>query len=153
MKTLITILLSLAIYFSYTTTVSILDKEVAAVTNSFDFPSSVIDTRQLESVAYYQAIALNPLFSEDRKPFIEEAKKRTVKNKVVKKDLQVKALGIAVSGELFLAIVKDMRSGKVLRLKINEQIDEWRLTSVSADSFIFSNGDLEKVISFRNKGG
>lgn len=153
MRFLITILLLLATYFSYTLTNSILVKEVTTVANSFEFPDSVVSTRQLKTIGFYQAITLNPLFSESRMPLIEVVIKKIVKNKIVKKDLQVQALGIAVSGELFLAIVKDLRSGKVLRLKINEQIDEWRLINVSAGSFVFSNGDLEKVISFRIEGG
>lgn len=152
MKLLVTILLIAAIYFSYSTAGSVLNKEVSVVDNNLVFSDLNLEVRQLDTVYRYQVIASNPLFIEARKPFIEVVKKKVRTKEIIKQDLRVQALGIAVSGELFIAVVKDLRTGEILRLRVNEKIDEWRLKRVSADSFVFANGEAEKVIGFRKNG-
>ncbi len=61
----------------------------------------------------------------------------------------VQALGIAVTGETILAVIKDLENGKVYRLRIDEEINGWTLKDVSTDSFIFSKGETEKSIGFK----
>ena len=130
-----------------------IDKQVNVAANNFGFAESNWEIRQLGDISGYQDISARPLFDADREPEKKIEKKKVTKKKVVEKKLMVQALGIAITGENLLAVVKDMRNGKILRLRVNEQIDGWTLTSVSADSFVFSKGATEKVVKFKSSGG
>ncbi len=98
----------------------------------------------------YESIATRPLFDEDRKPARQVIVAKKIEKKVVRKDLVIQALGIALVGDKFLAVIKDLKTGKVLRLRINDSIYGWKLSGVSENSLIFSRADLEKIIKFRN---
>jgi hypothetical protein len=150
MKLLFSMILLAAIFLSYYLLSSLLGKAVTAPVNTLSFTESGAEIRKLEAFSAYEDIAQSPLFDTDRKPEKIEVKKKVVYKKPVQKDLTVKALGIAITGESILAVIKDMKNGKIIRLRINEEIYGWALKGVSTDSFVFSKGEIEKAIRFRN---
>jgi hypothetical protein len=117
--------------------------------STLSFSESGYEIRQLDPFNAYDSISRKPLFDLDREP-----EKLEVKNEVIqiKKDLLVQAIGIAVTGETILAVIKDLDNGKIYRLRIDEEINGWALKSVSADSFVFSKSEIEKSIGFKNSG-
>ncbi len=150
MKLLISTTLLAAIFLSYYLLSSLVGEDVSVPVNTLNFSQSGSEIKKLQAFNVYENIAKIPLFDADREPVKVEVKKKTVRKKVVQKKLLVKALGIAVTDEGILGVVKDMKTGKILRLRINEEIDGWILKSVSANSFVFSKDETEKVIKFKN---
>jgi hypothetical protein len=110
--------------------------------------------KKLKSVRDYSDIAERPLFDEDR-----VAEKKAVKKvkKVVRRpmvdDLRVQALGVALSSDGILAVIKDLKVGKTVRIRIDEEIYGWKLKSVADNKFTFSKQGKEKVIYFKNDRG
>ncbi len=150
MKLLISTTLLAAIFLSYYLLSSLVGEDVSVPVNTLNFSQSGSEIKKLQAFNVYENIAKIPLFDADREPVKVEVKKKTARKKVVQKKLLVKALGIAVTDEGILGVVKDMKTGKILRLRINEEIDGWILKSVSANSFVFSKDETEKVIKFKN---
>lgn len=102
-----------------------------------------------DSLSQYKAIIERPLFIEERQFAAEEEVKVVIKPKPVIEDLKVQALGIALSSEGILAVLKDLKNGKTLRMRIGDEIYGWALKGVSETSFTFSKGGKEKVITFK----
>jgi len=126
--------------------------EVSVPDTRFDFPGIAPEARSLGEYAQYRVIVERPLFDTDREPPKTIVKEKVPKKKKPVKQLEVQALGIAVSNENLLAVVKDLRTGKISRLRIDDEIDGWTLTSVSADSFLFAKGEEKKEVKFKANG-
>ena len=107
------------------------------------------DIRKLQPLSNYQAITQAPLFDEDRLPEKMVLKKVVKKIKRINNELRVQGLGIAVMDEGILAVIKDLKNGKTMRLRIGEIIYGWSLKSVSNKHFTFVKGEVEKVINFK----
>jgi hypothetical protein len=116
----------------------------------FSFNQETTNVKKLKNMGDYNAIVERPLFIEDRQ-FAEVKKVKLVpKKRPVIDDLKVKALGIALTGDGILAVLKDLKNGNNLRLRIGEEIYGWRLDSVSESSFTFSKAGKEKVVAFKD---
>jgi hypothetical protein len=116
---------------------------------NLDLGKSRAAVKKLESISHYNSIIDRPLFVEERR-FEEEKKPVTiVKPVAVIEKLNVKALGIALSGEGLIAVLTDKKNGKTLRMRIGEKIYGWTLKGVSESSFTFSKGGKEKVVNFK----
>jgi len=152
MKLSISMTLLAAILLTHYLVGSLVGKGVTVPSSTLSFTESGAEIRKLEAFNEYEDIAQNPLFDADREPAKIEVKKKVIQKKQVKKDLMVKAIGIAVTGDSILAVIKDMSNGKILRLRINEKINGWTLKSVSTNSFVFFEGKKEKSINFRSNG-
>ena len=107
-------------------------------------------TRQVTGLSQYSSIDQKPLFIQERKLTEKPPEKKRVINKTKVKKLNIQALGIALAGEGFIAVIKDLNTGKVKRLKINDQLYGWSLSTVAEGQFTFKKGKLEKAIKFRN---
>ncbi len=127
---------------------SMINREISVPVNSFRFAATDSQTRQLNDVSQYQAISSIPLFDEDRRPEKKVVAIKVVQKKV-EKQLKVQALGIAVSGDGLLAVVKDLRTGRIYRLRVDDAVDGWTLTDVSAERFIFAKAGVEKSVKFK----
>jgi hypothetical protein len=116
----------------------------------FSFSQEATNVKKLKNMGDYNAIVERPLFIEDRQ-FVEVKKVKVApKKRPVIDDLKVKALGIALTGDGILAVLKDLKNGNNLRLRIGEEIYGWRLDSVSESSFTFSKAGKEKVVAFKD---
>ena len=107
------------------------------------------NAKQLGSMNSYEVIVKRPLFIEQREFDKEQPVKKVRRVKPVIEDLKVKALGIALTGEGILAVLKDLKNGNSVRLRIGEKIYGWRLDAVSETSFTFSKSGKEKVVVFK----
>lgn len=106
------------------------------------------NVKNLQHISNYNAIVDRPLFIEQRR-FEEEKTEVVVKPKPVIQELLVQALGIALTADGILAVIKDSKNGKTLRLRIGDEIYGWTLKGVSESSFTFSKDEREKVINFK----
>ena len=152
MRILLTIMLLAAIYLCNYFVNSLIGMEVSVPSTRFDFPGIAPETRSLGQFTEYRVIAERPLFDTDREPPKALVVEKVVKKKKQTNQLKLQALGIAVTSENLLAVVKDLRTGKTSRLRIDDEIDGWTLTGVSADSFLFAKGEEEKVVKFKTNG-
>ncbi|MCP4981456.1 MAG: hypothetical protein GY935_13285 [Gammaproteobacteria bacterium] len=152
MRILISILLASSIFLGYQKLSQSIAGEIAVEPNSLNYSEFRVELTQLESIEEYSAIARLPLFNQTRRPPVVEVK-RVVKRKPVEQKLQIQALGIAVTSENLLAVVKDLRTGKIRRLRIDEKIDGWTLKRVADDSFVFERKGVEQMVKFKNDRG
>jgi hypothetical protein len=125
------------------------DNQQAAHDLQIGYQKDEVRGKNLENLNQYNAIIERPLFIEERQFTVDEKVKVVRKPAPVIDDLKVKALGIALTGDGILAVLKDLKNGKNLRLRIGEEIYGWRLDGVSESSFTFSRGGKEKVIAFK----
>lgn len=126
------------------------DNQQAAHDLQIGYAQDEVSGKNLKNLNQYDAIIERPLFIEERQ-FAEEQKVKVVrKPKPVIEDLKVKALGIALTGDGILAVLKDLKNGKNIRLRIGEEIYGWRLDGVSESSFTFSRDGKERVIAFKD---
>ena len=151
MKILLSIMLIAAIYSSYEWANSAVQPVAGAPAKTLEISPNNINLKVLSGMSDYQTISNSPLFDEDRKPQQKVVVVKKIEKKQVKENLLVKALGIALAGEKLLAVVKDMKTGKIVRLKINDNVHGWTLKGVSENSLIFSRAEIEKAIRFRNE--
>jgi hypothetical protein len=119
-------------------------------TTNLELTKGQVAINSLGNPDQYDSIVKRPLFIEARK--FEEEKKAVAKARPVpvRQDLKLLALGVAVSGEGILAVVKSLKTGKISRLNIGEQIEGWELKSVSGDRFTFTRDTRKKVINYQH---
>ena len=151
-KLSLSIILLAAIFMSDYLVNSMVGSGVNVPGSTLGFSGSSSELRKLEPFNVYESISLKPLFDIDREPEKIEVENEVIQKIPVKKDLLVQAIGIAVTGETILAVIKDLENGKIYRLRIDEEINGWTLKNVSADSFVFSKSEIEKSIGFKNSG-
>lgn len=149
MRYLITLILMLAIILGYQKLGEAIAAESASGAGSMEFWDYRMELAGLARLDEYGAIAELPLFDESRRPPVVKVQ-TVVKQQPVKQKLQIQALGIAVADESILAIVKDLRTGKIQRMRLFEKIDGWELQRVDEDSFVFERDGVDKVVKFRN---
>lgn len=150
MKLIISILLTLGIALVYFMTgESETDSNQQNQELQIGYAQDDVRVNNLKSLNQYNAIVERPLFVEERQFEPEEEVKVVSKPKPVIEDLKVQALGIALTSDGILAVLKDLKNGKNLRLRIGEEIYGWRLDGVSESSFTFSKGGREKVVAFK----
>ncbi len=151
MKLIISIVLLVMIFISYWYLNKRID-ETGSATQVFnmDVNPGKLDLKHLEDQNSYNSIVERPLFIEEREFKREVEQKITKKVTPVEKKLNVKALGVAVTNENILAVVKNLTSGKIIRMNVGDLIEGWTLEGVSEDSFIFSKNDQRKIIRFKN---
>jgi hypothetical protein len=138
-----------AISGSYYMVNLMINEEASAPSSNFKFASIGESVEELELFDNYRVITSKPLFDQDRKPMKVAVVKKLAQQKKVAKPLKIQALGIAVTGESLLAVVKDLRTGKISRLRVNDELDGWTLRSVSNNSFVFAKGGIEEVVKFK----
>ncbi|MCP4078465.1 MAG: hypothetical protein GY744_20075 [Gammaproteobacteria bacterium] len=127
------------------------NKEIESEEYNVNFNQEDLSVKKLGNIGEYESITERPLFVESREKSKKVVKKKKVKRKPVIEDLKVQALGIALTNEGILAVIKDLKNGKIIRLRIKEKIYGWSLDGVSEDSFTFSKGEQGKVINFKGK--
>jgi len=152
MRYFFTLILLIALFFTYFFVVNILqNKEIESEEYNVNFNQEDLSVKKLGNIGEYESITERPLFVESREKSKKVVKKKKVKRKPVIEDLKVQALGIALTNEGILAVIKDLKNGKIIRLRIKEKIYGWSLDGVSEDSFTFSKGEQGKVINFKGK--
>ena len=139
-----------------------------AIAGTYYFVSNLLDNKEVENKEYvanfskedsgvvklgqlanYDSISNRPLFTESRELAKKVIKEKRKVIKPVIQDLKVQALGIALTGEGVLAVIKDLRNGKIVRLRINEEIYGWSLQGVSEENFVFMKDKQRKLINFK----
>jgi hypothetical protein len=154
MKVLLSIVLVAGIYLSYLFIEKQVGREVSGPAGGLEFNEYSASLKKLDSVREYEAIATRPLFDEDRIEDKQEVKKapKAVPRRVVD-SLKVQALGVALSSDGILAVIKDLKTGRTVRLRIDDELYGWKLTSVADNKFTFSKQGKERVVQFKNDRG
>jgi hypothetical protein len=141
-------LVAIALVYFYMSD-SLSEKQTVAHELNLDLGKPGAAVKKLENINHYNSIIDQPLFVEERR-FEEEKKQvKIVKPVPVIEILNVKPLGIALSGEGLIAVMTDKKNGKTLRMRIGDEIYGWTLKGVSEFSFTFSKGGKEKVVNFK----
>jgi hypothetical protein len=150
MKAIITLVLTLLIvasYFYIERRLEAAEQEVPDV--ALQITPAEIRLSSLGNVSSYSSISDRPLFVETRKFEVEKKPEVKVKKAPVRRTLKVQALGVAVSNEGILAVVKSQTSGKIFRLNVGDEIDGWTLQSVANQRFTFTRDNVNKVVTFK----
>jgi|GEM_PF-5893101 len=97
----------------------------------------------------YAAIRDRALFEEQRRSPEKKKKRIVVRQQKIQPRPDLQALGIAVDDEGFLAVVKIRSTGKIRRMRLRDDIDGWKLTSIKPHGFSYSKGGKEMFIVFK----
>ena len=114
--------------------------------------TEIVQAPRLQPLAAYAAITDRALFTRERS--VKKAPKKQ-KPVVARQEprLMLQALGIAVSEEGFIAIVKNRRTNKIERLRLHQKIDGWELVSITTEGFSFSKAGKKIFVVFKKSGG
>jgi hypothetical protein len=148
MRFLVTLLLAAAMVLGYLKLEASISAPADAPTNVLGLEENRVDIAQLESIGAYASIIDLPLFDPTRRPPQVEVK-LVESPKPVVKQLKIQAIGIAVTSDHLLAVVKDLSTGKILRLRIGDSVEDWSLSRVSEDSLVFVRDGNEKIVQFK----
>lgn len=99
----------------------------------------------------FQSLTQKALFNEDRRVTPPKPKVQRKPVPRPQQKLDVLALGIAVSDEGFLAVVKERRNGEIRRMRLNEKINDWELVSITREGFSYRKEGREVVIPFKQQ--
>ncbi len=99
----------------------------------------------------FQSLTQKALFNEDRRVTPPKPKVQRKPVPRPQQKLDVLALGIAVSDEGFLAVVKERRNGEIRRMRLNEKINGWELVSITREGFSYRKEGREVVIPFKQQ--
>lgn len=150
MKTVISLILILLIAGSYFYVEHRLEAAERGIPDvALQIDPAEIRLSSLGRASDFSSISDRPLFVEQRKFEVEKKPEVNKKRAPVRRTLKVQALGVAVSNEGILAVVKSQTSGKIFRLNIGDEIDGWTLESVANQQFSFSRDNINKVVTFK----
>ena len=156
MRYLVLLFLLVALAGLYFRMSSPLDGQAQARPATQDFQLALPDSRDAgllldKPASDFLAITKKALFNEDRR--VAPPKTKTVRKPAAppQQRLDVQALGVALSDESFLAVVKDRRSGVIRRMRLNEEINGWKLVSITREGFSYRKAGREVFIPFKQK--
>jgi len=156
MKYLVLLLLLAALAGLYYRMSSPLDGQAQARPVAQDFQLALPDAREARllldrSASDFQSVTKKALFNEERR--VAAPKTRVVRKPASPRQqkLDVQALGIALSDEGFLAVVKERRSGDIRRMRLNEEINGWELVSITREGFSYRKEGREVFIPFKQQ--
>jgi hypothetical protein len=110
----------------------------------------VAEEFQLPALASYDMIEERPLFVEGRRPppeEDEESAEESVTVSVTPPSLSL--LGVLITPEGRLALVRTSKPPEVKRLREGDLVDGWKLAEIGAASILFSQGELEESFPLR----
>lgn len=150
MKLWITLLLMIALYLGFKYINTAIQEDVAMPTNKLVINSQKAALIRLKPLQEFNSISDAPLFNENRQPEQKQIINKVVKPKSRVQPLKVKPIGIALTVDGVLAVLKDLSNGQLLRMKVNDIVHGWTLKAVSNESFTFTKGETEKIINYKN---
>ncbi len=156
MKYLVLLLMLAALAGLYYRMASPVDVSAEALPATGDFEVALPDARNARLLLNrpagdFQALTQKALFNEDRRVTPPKPKLQRKPVPRPQQKLDVLALGIAVSDEGFLAVVKERRSGEIRRMRLNEEINGWELVSITREGFSYRKEGRDVVIPFKQQ--
>ena len=116
----------------------------------YQLPADSARLKTVASLSSYGSISDQPLFIKNRKLNKPKTVQKIIRKKPVDQTLRVKALGVALTGDGVIAVIKDLKDGKIVRMKIDDELKGWALKSVAEGQFSFRKDDLEITVKFKN---
>ena len=116
-------------------------------------PESVsLEQYQIAPLAKYSEVIERPLFLDTRRQPPSDIKPTVVQAPPEEDDTSFTLIGVLVTPEATTALVQVDESGKVVRLKAGETVENWQLESVDADNVTLRKRDKTKTLPLvRNK--
>ena len=114
--------------------------------------SALLEQYQIAPLAKYNEIVERPLFLDTRRQPPPDVKPAVVQAPPEEDDTSFTLIGVLVTPEATTALVQVDESGKVVRLKAGETVENWQLESVDADNVTLRKRDKTKTLPLiRNK--
>ena len=93
-------------------------------------------------VEYFSTILERPLFSPSRRPLVQGV----AAVPAPESQLQVTLVGVIISSEEQIAIVRLTDASRFARLSVGDSLQGWILGSIEPDRITFRRGDVEEII-------
>ena len=93
-------------------------------------------------IADFSAVLERPLFSPTRRPPVEGA----VADAAPEAELQVTLMGVIISSEEQIAIIRPKDASRFERLSVGDSFQGWTLDSIEPSRVTFRRGDVEEHI-------
>ena len=114
---------------------------------------TLLEHFKIAAMDRYRDIVERPLFLESRKPPVLDAPAAPIKAPVQEEDDKTFTLiGVMVTTETTTALLQVNETGKIVRLRPGEKVENWQLKSVDADFVTLRKGQKNKKLPLvRNK--
>jgi hypothetical protein len=113
-----------------------------AIAGSFVLPLADSDA--------YEVIAQRPLFSDSRRPPEPEAEQSAPQPEVATEDVEGLDLNaVIITTEETVALVRDAKSGDLLRVQAGEEVRGWKVETIDSGSILLKLGDRTATIELR----
>lgn len=100
------------------------------------------------AIAAFSEITERPLFMDDRQP--PPAPQKTARA-VVTSPLRLQLVGVAITPESRIALVRDLSTNKMLHLAAGMKHQDWELTSITKTVATFKRGEQSQEIELITK--
>ncbi len=110
-----------------------------------------VSTSQLANIDSYSEIIERPLFSFDRQETQEEIVTEQIPTQRPARDPNLQLIGIVLSDEGQIALIKTRKDPKVKRVKLDEKIENWTLIELQNNSVKLLSGKQEFVLEMTRK--
>jgi len=100
------------------------------------------------AIAAFSEITERPLFMDDRQPPPEP--KKTARAAVIS-PLRLQLVGVAITPESRIALVRDLSSNKMLHLAAGMKHQNWELVSVTKTVATFKRGEQSQELTLKTK--
>jgi|GEM_PF-3998249 len=110
----------------------------------------VSQVQSLPEISAFKEVLERPLFSSDRQPEKEELVDQEIVQKPARNP-DFKLAGIVLSDEEKVALIKSRKEPKLKRVKIEENIDGWKLIEIKSNSVKLESGNHQITLDLTRK--
>lgn len=96
---------------------------------------------EVPPLGHYSEIVERPLFLSSRRP-VEEGSETVVEEEIIEEDLNLTLLGVLLTPERTMALLRMDDDGSMARLVLGETLEGWEFTSARPTSITLRKSDL-----------
>lgn len=106
----------------------------------------------LADIDYYEEITQRPLFNSDRKPKDVPVEEQTTETRTAGSRPDLTLIGIVLTNEEQLALVRSRKNPKIQRVKLDESFEGWKLAELEPHTAIFRSGTRDLTLELNRRG-
>ncbi len=135
---------SIVIQYLESPKISYLADDVAVAQKMADHSIDVNKPAQItvNALGHYHAIIDQPLFYPDRRP-LPAAPKAKPPAPAPAPDVKLTLMGVFLTSDAKVALIRNDKTHKVSRVNIGEEVADWQLEQVAAESVTLRRGEIQ----------
>jgi type II secretory pathway component PulC len=106
----------------------------------------------LADIDYYEEITKRPLFNSDRTPEEVHVEEQTIETSTAGRRPDLTLIGIVLTDDEQLALVRSRKSPKIQRVKLDESLEGWKLAELKPNTAVFRSGTRDLTLELNRRG-